>query len=102
MEEIVEVMVHEAQGENPDRIVDIYCNGVPQRFIRGEPIKVKRKYVEILANARTQNMKTNVVREGDNVYNRVDKHTSLRYPFQMTDSNPSGNAWLRGLLGKSS
>jgi hypothetical protein len=92
----------EAQGEFPDMVVDVYCNGVPQRFIRGVPVQVKRKFVEVLANARIQNMKTNVVREGDNVYNRVDKHTSLRYPFQMIDSNPRGNAWLRGLMGKSS
>ena len=102
MEEIVEVMVHESQEENPDLIVDVYCNGVPQRFIRGIPIKVKRKYVEILANARTERMKTNVVREGDNVYNRINKHTALRYPFNMNDENPRGQAWLRGLLGKAS
>ena len=102
MEEIVEVMVHESQEENPDLIVDLYCNGVPQRFIRGVPIKVKRKYVEILANARTERMKTNVVREGDNVYNRVNKHTALRYPFQMQDPNPRGQAWLKGLLAKGS
>lgn len=102
MEEPVEVMVHEAQGENPDLIVDLYCNGVPQRFIRGQAITVKRKYVEILANARTQNMKTNINREGDNVYNRVSKHTSLRYPFVMNDPNPKGQAWLKGLLAKGS
>ena len=102
MEEIVEILVHESTEENPDMIVDLYCNGVPQRFIRGVPVKAKRKYVEILANARTERMKTNVVREGDNVYNRINKHTALRYPFQMTDSNPRGQDWLRGLLGKTS
>ena len=37
-----------------------------------------------------------------NVYNRINKHTALRYPFQMTDSNPRGQDWLRGLLGKTS
>ena len=102
MEEVVEVLVHESTEENPDLIVDVYCNGVPQRFIRGIPVKVKRKFVEILSNARTERMKTNVVREGDNVYNRINKHTALRYPFQMTDTNPRGQAWLRGLLAKGS
>jgi hypothetical protein len=102
MEEPVEVLVHESTEENPDLIVDLYCNGVPQRFIRGVPVTVKRKYVEILANARTERMKTNVVREGDAVYNRVNKHSALRYPFQMTDPNPRGQDWLKGLLGKTS
>lgn len=98
MEEYVDVMVHESTDPNAEPIVDVYCNGIPQRFIRGNTQKVKRKFVEILANARQTSIKTNVRNDGDNVYNRIDKHTALRYPFSMQDSNPKGQAWLKALL----
>ena len=98
MEEIVDVMVHESTDPHAEPVVDVYCNGMPQRFVRGQMQKVKRKYVEILANARQTSIKTNVRNDGDNVYNRIDKHTALRYPFSMQDSNPRGQAWLKKLL----
>ena len=98
MEEIVEVQVHESTDANAEPIVDVYCNGMPQRFIRGERQRVKRKYVEILANARQTSIKTKVHQDSENVYNRIDKHTALRYPFSMQDSNPMGQEWLRKLL----
>lgn len=98
MEEVVDVMVHESTDPNAEPVVDVYCNGMPQRFVRGQMQKVKRKYVEILANARQTSIKTNVRNDGDNVYNRIDKHTALRYPFSMQDSNPRGQAWLKKLL----
>jgi hypothetical protein len=98
MEEYVEITVHESTDANAEPIVDVYCNGMPQRFIRGVQQKVKRKYVEVLANARQTSIKTNVRNDGDNVYNRIDKHTALRYPFSMNDSNPKGRAWLQSVL----
>ena len=100
MEEFVDVTVHESTDPNAEPIVDIYCQGIPQRFIRGQTQRVKRKYVEILANARQTSIKTKVHQDNDNVYNRIDKHTALRYPFSMNDSNPLGQAWLKGLLGR--
>lgn len=98
MEEFVEVTVHESTDANAEPIVDVYCNGTPQRFLRGNAQRVKRKYVEVLANARQTSIKTNVRNDGDNIYNRIDKHTALRYPFSMVDSNPRGQAWLKKLL----
>ena len=52
MEEMVEVEVHESTDQNAEPIIDLYCNGMPQRLIRGVPHAVKRKFVQILANAR--------------------------------------------------
>lgn len=98
MEELVDVLVHESTDENAEPIVDVYCNGTPQRFIRGVQQKVKRKYVEILANARQTSIKTKTHQDNETVYNRIDKHTALRYPFSMQDSNPRGQAWLKKIL----
>lgn len=99
MEEPMRVMVHESADENAQPIVDIYCNGTPQRFIRGVDQVVKRKFVQILINARTTNIKTRTGVEGGNVINQLTRHTAVRYPFSVIeDRNPRGAAWLRDAL----
>lgn len=99
MEEPVEVLVHESTDPNAEPIVDLYCNGVPQRLLRGEPQVVKRKYVQILADARQTSMTTTVRREGDSVINRINKHSGLRYPFSIqADRNPKGREWIKKVL----
>ena len=99
MEELVEVEVHESTDPNAEPIIDLYCNGVPQRLIRGVPHAVKRKFVQILANARQTSMTTTTKVDGDNVVNRINKHSALRYPFRVVrDDNPRGRDWLRNTL----
>jgi len=100
MEEYVDVVVHESTDANAAQVVDVYCNGVPQWFVRGQTQRVRRKFVEILANARQTSIKTNVHQDTENVYNRISKHTALRYPFSMQDSNPRGQPWLKNLLAR--
>lgn len=99
MEELVEVEVHESTDPNAEPIVELYCNGTPQRLIRGVPHAVKRKFVQILANARQTSMTTTTKVDGDNVVNRINKHSALRYPFRVVrDDNPRGRDWLRNTL----
>jgi hypothetical protein len=91
--------VHESTDQNAQVLVDVYCNGVAQRFIRGQRQVVKRKFVNILADARQTAMKTTTQVNGDDVVNRIDKHTALRFPFSvMRDDNPKGRDWLRQRL----
>ena len=99
MEELVEVEVHESTDPNAELIVDLYCNGTPQRFIRGQAQTVKRKFVQILAQTRPTAVTSSVRKEGDQVFNRVNKHTAMRYPFRVVrDDNPRGRDWLRQVL----
>ncbi len=99
MEELIEVEVHESTDPNALPIVDVYCQGVPQRFLRGQRQTVKRKFVQILADARQTSMRTATKVEGDGVVNRIDKHSALRYPFSVTlDNNRKGRDWLRQAL----
>lgn len=99
MEEPVKVMVHESTDENAQPIVDVYCNGTPQRFVRGMEQVVKRKFVQILINARTTSVRTRTGVEGGNVINQLTRHTAVRYPFSVIeDRNPRGGAWLRDAL----
>jgi hypothetical protein len=99
MEEKIEIEVHESTDQNAHALVDVYCNGVAQRFIRGQRQVVKRKFVNILVDARQTAMKTTTQVNGDDVVNRIDKHTALRFPFSvMRDDNPKGRDWLRQRL----
>lgn len=99
MEEPVKILLHESTDENAEPIVDLYCNGTPQRLIRGMEQVVKRKYVQILCNARQTSIKTQTGVQGDNVVSRVNKHTAVRYPFSVIeDRNPKGAPWLRAQL----
>lgn len=99
MEEPVKIMVHESTDENAQPVVDVYCNGVPQRFVRGMEQVVKRKFVQILINARTTSVRTRTGVEGGNVVNQLTRHTAVRYPFSVIeDRNPRGGAWLRESL----
>lgn len=96
MEEKIEIEVHESTDQNAQSMVDVYCNGVPQRFIRGQRQVVKRKFVSILADARQTSMKTTIQVQGEDAVNRIDKHSALRFPFSvMRDDNPKGRDWLR-------
>lgn len=99
MEELVDVEVHESTDPNASPIEDVYCNGVVQRFVRGQVQTVKRKYVQVLAGARQVAMRTETKVDGEGVVNRLHKHSALRYPFSvMRDDNPRGRAWLKRAL----
>lgn len=99
MEEKVDVEMHESTDPNASPIEDVYCQGVVQRFLRGHTQTVKRKYVQILANARPVSMRTEIKKEDDDVINRVHKTSALRYPFSvMRDDNPRGREWLKKAL----
>lgn len=99
MEEPVEIILHESTDQNAEPIVDLYCNGTPQRIVRGEPQTVKRKYVQILADARQTALTTVTRLDGGNVVNRISKHSALRYPFSIqADRNPNGRAWIKKVL----
>lgn len=99
MEELIEVEVHESTDPNAMPIIDVYCQGVPQRFVRGMRQTVKRKFVQILCDARQQSLRTTTKVDGEGVVNRIDKHSALRYPFSVThDANRAGRDWLRAAL----
>lgn len=98
-EEYVEVTVHETTDKNAAMLVDVYCNGVPQRFIRGQTQRVKRKFVEVLARAKQTRIKTEVEMRGNDPVNKIVRTTGLRYPFRVdNDRNPKGQDWLKRIL----
>jgi hypothetical protein len=100
MEEKVEVMVHESTDQNAENPVQVSCNGINQFFFRGQPQEVRRKFIEILARAKTTSIATHERRDhqGDMSF-RIARATALRYPFSVIrDENPKGSTWLRKIL----
>lgn len=101
-EEKINIMVHETTDPAAVSIPDIYNNGVPQRFIRGQAQTVKRKFVEQLARCRKTTYSQEKVRDnnGDEFYRNVP-HTALAYPFSVVeDPNPRGKDWLKNILAE--
>lgn len=102
MEESVDVMVHPSTDRNAEPIVELWCNGRSQFFARNQLQTVKRKFVEVLARARTTAYTQERYRDGNgNDAIRNIPHTALRYPFSvMHDPNPRGRAWLQKVLAE--
>lgn len=101
-EEKVDVIVHESTDPAAENIVEVFNNGVRQNFIRGQVQTVKRKFVEVLARAKSTGIQTQEY--ADNVGDRgvrIIRHSALRYPFSvMSDPSPKGAAWLKGILAE--
>ena len=99
-EEFVEVMLHETTDENAENPVFTACNGVTQYFYRGVPQKVRRKFVAILATCKEHAVSTPEYTAGDGSRAMgIRRVSSLKYPFSViSDPNPRGAAWLKGLL----
>lgn len=99
-EEFVEVMLHESTDDNAENPVFTACNGVTQYFYRGIPQKVRRKFVAILASCKEHSVSTPeyTAQDGSRAMG-IRRTSSLKYPFSIiSDTNPRGAAWLKGLL----
>lgn len=103
MQEPVTVMVHDSNDPNDIDLVQVMVNGVSQFFMRGQPITVKRMFIERLARAKRTSYSQNLdERLGESMNQMMPRH-ALKYPFSVIeDKNPKGGAWLRGILASRS
>ena len=93
-------MLHESTDDNAENPVFTACNGVTQYFYRGIPQKVRRKFVAILASCKEHSVSTPeyTAQDGSRAMG-IRRTSSLKYPFSIiSDTNPRGAAWLKGLL----
>ena len=113
MEEPVTIRVEEnSRSDFPETHVPVSVNGrgaevfmngqwVAMTWIPiGQPLVTKRKYVELLARAKSDNVRTK--HEDANVekpQNRVERRSSSNYPLSvLEDRNPRGAEWLSRIL----
>lgn len=86
-EEIVKIIVQDTNDKLSTRIPDLYVNGIPQRFLRGQEQAVKWKFVELLARCveTTYTQQKDRDEQGIEFYRNVP-HTALKYPFTLVDA----------------
>lgn len=103
MEERVLVRVQTSSEPHAEKIIEVWNDGIPQRFIRGEWVVAKRKFVEVLARATPFSVSTpeGLDGRGDKT-RRLETHNGQRYPFEFNDPNnqAKGMAWLNGIYAE--
>ena len=101
MNEMVTVMVHSTTDENQAPHVIVNCNGTNQPIIRGVPVAVKRKYVEILARMKETKYTQLTPNPAAPDVSELRARHGLAYPFDLVeDKNPRGRAWLNNVLAE--
>lgn len=99
MNEQVLICITPTAEKNAEQVIDVYNDGVPQRFVRGHWTLCKRKYVEVLARAKPFGVSTPEIIDGNgDRTTRIDITHGLRYPFEMKDRNQRGQGWLQNIL----
>jgi len=103
MEDVLTIIVHQSTNPTDEPYPEVWNDGVCQRFQRGVPMKVKRKYVEVLARCKRTAFSNEKAKDpqGNDIY-RYPSHTALRYPFavQHDPAGDKGRAWLEGVLAE--
>lgn len=98
MNEMVEIEVAETTDDNAPTSFVLNVNNVNQPIVRGIPMNVKRKYVEVLARCKETKYKQ-PMRDMANpeAGNQLNGSTALTYPFTVLRDSPRGMAWLRAV-----
>lgn len=96
MEELVVIQVHKSTDKNAVPQVPVGINGDKIWIPRGVPVRLPRKFVEVLARSQEATFSTD-----DNPDPNADEGKMIRrtngqvYPFSVIqDRNPRGRAWL--------
>ena len=98
-EEVVTIRVDRFANSVEATNVPVSVNGETVHIPIGIPVKLKRKFVGVLAMSKNTDIKTGRANPNDFESNRVFRHTFLRFPFSViSDPNPRGHDWLTKLL----
>lgn len=99
MNEEVLVRIIPSAEKSAEQVIDVYNDGIPQRFVRGHWCIAKRKFVEVLARSKPFGVTTPEIIDGNgNRTTAIQLSHGMRYPFEMRDQNPRGQGWLQAIL----
>lgn len=102
LEEKVTIIVLPSDKDDDPRLIPIGVNGKTQHIIVGRPQKVRRKYVNVLAQAKRRRYKQQVGRDASTglEYNRMQPRTVPRYNFSVIHdpSGEKGALWLQDVM----
>jgi len=98
-EELVEVEILPTENPTAEALIPLHNGGVSQWLVRGVPQKIKRKFVEVLAQAQTENVQTREVLDSQGYKTtKIVRSHGLRYPFRVLADTQKGREWLDNLL----
>lgn len=101
MNELVTISIHTSPDENQPNHVIVNCNGTNQLIIRGVPIRVKRKYVEILARMKETKYRQSTPNPAAPDEIQMHSRSGQVYPFEvLEDPNQKGRAWLNHVMAE--
>jgi len=102
MEEPVTINIAEGTEKNAEKFVFLAVNGVgagPHNIPwvpRGQDVVVKRKFVNVLLNARAVRYKNEEIVDQKGVRQNVQRaYVADIYPFQVVEDTARGRDWLR-------
>lgn len=101
MEEQVTVMLHPTTNENEPPYAHLNVNGRNQIVPRGTPVRVRRKYVEVLARMKETRYSQHTPNPSEPDKTQLIPRHGLVFPFNVVeDQNPRGRAWLDHILAE--
>lgn len=116
-EEPICIRIEKSTAKNPPKTVPCWVDGKGAEVYAdgkwwtlgflpiGQPIITRRKYVEVIARAKTDTVDTEhageSMEESAFIDNKVRLHTSALYPFSVIrDNNPRGGDWLTKVMAE--
>lgn len=100
-EEVLTIRIEPLREKNPPKMIDVYVMGRAEWIPVGQPYKVKRKYVDVLARCKPIGVTTQVGTTNDeNPENRIVRSVSSQYPFSVIHdpSGAKGADWLTKIM----
>lgn len=98
-EEVLTIRLDRSSSVVGASAVPVSVNGESVYIPIGVPVKLKRKFVAVLAWAKQTTVSTAISRNWENESNRVMRDTYIRFPFSVLhDPNPRGHDWLTKLM----
>jgi hypothetical protein len=97
MNDVLTIRIERGREKHAPQWVDVYVNGVLQWVKIGEPQKIKRKFVEVLARSQPFSVQTDHgTTNEERPQNRLHRSQFAQYPFSVLhDPSPMGNEWLQ-------
>jgi hypothetical protein len=104
MEDTLTIRVDGSNDKFAKPIIDVANGGRTQFLVRGVPIHVKRKFVEVLARSKPIGYtgETYIDRSTGEAVNRMNPSIGLQYPFtvQQDPAGEKGRLWLEQVLSE--
>ena len=101
MEEPLTILLHRGREKNAPTHEHVGVNGQTIWFPVDQPVRIARKFVEVLARAQPMNVGTDSGETaGDEItFNRVNRSLSSLVSFSvLEDKNPRGREWLTRVM----